>query len=116
MAASRFFWRMDKYTGDHYNAVLAAALLAVMSIAGPAIAQATLNPVLAAEECKRLRIGLEKCTEQEILTRRSINPEQPETGLDPVVASILAGCAAAFIAGVLYVKRASREKSNQKPQ
>ncbi|MGI0005434.1 MAG: hypothetical protein ACREAO_00585 [Nitrososphaera sp.] len=115
MAASRFFWRMDKYTGDHYNAVLTAALLAVMSIAGPAIAQATLNPVLA-EDCKRLEIGLEKCSEQEILTRRSINPEQPETGLDPVVASILAGCTATFIAGVLYVKRASREKSNQKPQ
>jgi hypothetical protein len=42
--------------------------------------------------------------------------QQKEEKIDPVVVSILAGCAAAFVAGVVYVKRISREKSNQKPQ
>lgn len=45
----------------------------------------------------------------------SCNQQKVEK-IDPVVVSILAGCAVAFIAGIVYVKRISYEKSNQKPQ
>ena len=68
------------------------------------------------EECRQIRIEPEKCTEQAILSKRTTYHEQTQTQPDPAILSILAGCGAAFVAGIVYVRRASREKSNQKPQ
>jgi hypothetical protein len=93
-----------------------AFLLLLVVVAGPALAQVAPTPEMV-EECTQVGIEMEKCTEQAILTMRSSHfPPKPETGLDPAVLSILVGCGAAFAAGVVYVKRASHGKSNQKPQ
>lgn len=88
----------------------AAALLVVLVLAAPADQM---------ERCSQLGIEPEKCTEQAILGKECLGMscnQQKEEKIDPIVVSILAGCAAAFVAGIVYVKRTSREKSNQKPQ
>jgi hypothetical protein len=91
--------------------MLATALLVIIVSATPAFAQAQIQAPPA--------VQMERCTERAILGKEclgmSCNPQKEEK-IDPLVVSILAGCTAAFIAGVVYVKRISREKSNQKPQ
>ena len=101
----------------------AAALLVIAVLAAPAFTQAQAQtqapPADQMERCSQLGIEPEKCTEQAILGKVCIGMscnQQKEEKIDPIVVSILAGCAAAFVARVVYVKRISREKSNQKPQ
>jgi hypothetical protein len=99
----------------------AAALLVILVLAAPAFAQAQIQapPADQMERCSQLGIEPEKCTEQAILGKECLGMscnQQKEEKIDSIVVSILAGCAAAFVAGIVYVKRTSHEKSNQKPQ
>ena len=69
------------------------------------------------EECRRLGLEPEKCTEQEILSQHCLGgPNSPCGGtgrppdLDPVVLSILVGSGVAFVIGILSVKRIRKLK------
>ena len=82
----------------------------------PAFAQVGPTPDQL-EECKELGIAPEKCSEQAILSKYCIGPNEAcnrstEVKADPALIPLFAGIAIAFAAGVIYVQKTrSRPKT-----
>lgn len=82
----------------------------------PAFAQSGPTPEQL-EECSELGIDPEKCSEQAILSKYCIGPNEAcnrptEVKVDTALIPIFAGIAIAFAAGVIYVQKSrSRPKT-----
>jgi hypothetical protein len=91
---------------------MAVVLLAITAVSAVPFAFAQYGPTPAQlEECKEIGISMDKCSEETILNKRDIggpgthDGDQSRVEANIALIPIYAGIAAAFAAGVLYVRR-----------